>query len=34
MIHNRKTYNGWYRYSEMDWVKGVHEPILHDYNPE
>ena len=34
MIHNRKTYNGWYRYSEMDWVKGVHEPILHDYTPE
>ena len=30
MIANRNTYRGLYRYGEMDWVKGVHEPILKD----
>jgi len=25
---NRKTYQGYYRYGDMDFVKGVHEPIL------
>ena len=25
---NRPVYEGYYRYGKMDWVKGVHEPIL------
>ena len=25
---NRKLYEGMYKYGNMDWVKGVHEPIL------
>ncbi len=26
--NNRKTYEGMYRYSDGDWVKGLHQPIL------
>lgn len=26
--NNRKTYEGYYRYADGDWVKAVHEPIL------
>lgn len=29
ILENRKLYEGYYRYGDhMDWVKGVHEPIL------
>ena len=30
IVQNRRTYQGYYRYGEMDWVKGQHEPILSD----
>lgn len=26
--NNEKTYYGWYRYGNGEWVKGVHEPIM------
>lgn len=26
--NNKKTYEGYYRYSDGDWVKAIHEPIL------
>lgn len=26
--NNKKTYEGMYRYSDGDWVKGLHQPIL------
>lgn len=26
--NNEKTYYGWYKYSDGDWVKGLHEPIM------
>ena len=28
IIGNRPLYEGMYKYGDMDWVKGVHEPIL------
>jgi site-specific DNA recombinase len=28
ILGNRKTYEGYYRYGEMEWVKGEHEAIL------
>lgn len=28
MRENRKVYEGYYKYGDMNWVKGVHEPIL------
>lgn len=28
IISNRPLYEGMYKYGDMDWVKGVHEPIL------
>ena len=28
IIKNRKLYEGMYKYGDMDWVQGVHEPIL------
>ena len=28
ILDNRHFYQGYYRYGDMDWVKGVHEPIL------
>lgn len=28
IINNENTYKGMYKYGEMDWVQGVHEPIL------
>lgn len=31
IVGNKKLYQGYYRYgNSMDWVKGVHEPILKD----
>lgn len=28
---NRKMYEGYYKYGDMNWVKGVHEPILKEH---
>jgi DNA invertase Pin-like site-specific DNA recombinase len=28
ILANRKTYEGFYKYGDNDWVKGQHEPIL------
>ena len=28
ILDNRKFYEGMYKYGEMDWVKGIHTPIL------
>lgn len=28
ILNNRKTYEGWYKYGDGDWVKGRHEAIL------
>ena len=28
IIQNRKTYEGYYKYGDMDWVKGRHEPLI------
>jgi site-specific DNA recombinase len=28
ILANRKTYEGYYKYGQNDWVKGQHEPIL------
>lgn len=28
IISNEMTYKGYYKYGDMNWVKGVHEPIL------
>ncbi|MGI6157671.1 MAG: recombinase family protein [Saccharofermentanales bacterium] len=28
ILKNEKTYQGWYKYGDNDWVKGQHEPIL------
>ena len=28
ILANRKTYEGFYKYGDSDWVKGQHEPIL------
>ena len=28
ILENEKTYRGYYKYGEMDWVKGKHEPII------
>lgn len=28
LLENEKTYRGYYKYGDMDWVKGKHEPIL------
>lgn len=28
ILWNEKLYRGFYKYGKMDWVKGVHEPIL------
>lgn len=30
ILKNEPTYRGMYKYGDMDWVKGVHEPILKD----
>lgn len=30
ILNNEKTYRGYYKYGNMDWVKGKHEPILTD----
>ena len=30
ILANEKTYRGWYRYGDMDWICGNHEPILTD----
>lgn len=30
IYENRKTYQGYYKYGNSDWVKGQHEPILKD----
>lgn len=30
ILNNEKTYRGYYKYGNMDWVKGKHEPILID----
>lgn len=30
ILNNEKTYRGYYKYGDMDWVKGKHEPILTD----
>ena len=30
IVANRKLYEGNYKYGDMDWVRGVHEPILSD----
>jgi len=27
-LSNRKTYEGYYSYADIGWVKGIHEPIL------
>ena len=32
ILNNEKTYRGYYKYGNMDWVKGKHEPILKDIN--
>ena len=28
IVANRKFYQGMYKYGDMDWVRGVHNPIL------
>ena len=28
ILGNRQLYEGMYKYGDMNWVKGVHEPIL------
>ena len=28
ILGNRPLYEGMYKYGDMNWVKGVHEPIL------
>ena len=28
ILNNRKTYEGYYSYADIGWVKGIHEPIL------
>lgn len=30
ILNNKPTYQGMYKYGDMNWVKGVHEPILTD----
>ena len=30
ILSNEKTYKGWYKYGDMDWIEGNHEPILTD----
>ena len=34
ILANRKTYEGYYKYGQNDWVKGQHEPILVGIMPE
>ena len=28
ILANEKTYRGFYKYGNMEWVKGKHDPIL------
>lgn len=32
ILSNRPLYEGMYKYGDMNWVKGVHEPILKGEN--
>lgn len=34
IIENRMTYRGYYKYGGMEYVKGQHEPIIPDKDPE
>lgn len=34
ILNNEKLYKGYYKYGDMNWIKGVHEPILKDGEEE